>query len=162
MLYALGIREVGEVTAHSLAAHFGTMEALQDASVETLTEVSDVGPIVAAHVAAFFQQEHNRQVIQALSDAGVKWQALETQVGKQPLAGEIWVLTGALSMPRIQVKNLLESLGAKVTGSVSAKTTTLLAGEAAGSKLKKAEKLGIKIISESDFVEYVGSHGLSV
>ncbi len=162
LLYALGIREVGEVTAHSLAAHFGTMEALQDASVETLTEVSDVGPIVAAHVAAFFQQEHNRQVIQALSDAGVKWQALETQVGEQPLAGEIWVLTGALSMPRIQVKNLLESLGAKVTGSVSAKTTTLLAGEAAGSKLKKAEKLGIKIISESDFVDYVGSHGLSV
>jgi DNA ligase (NAD+) len=162
LLYALGIREVGEVTAHSLAAHFGTMEALQDASVETLTEVSDVGPIVAAHVAAFFQQEHNRQVIQALSDAGVKWQALETQVGEQPLAGETWVLTGALSMPRIQVKNLLESLGAKVTGSVSAKTTTLLAGEAAGSKLKKAEKLGIKIISESDFVDYVGSHGLSV
>jgi DNA ligase (NAD+) len=134
LLYALGIREVGEVTAHSLAAHFGTMEALQEASEETLTEVSDVGPIVASHVAAFFQQEDNRKVIQALSEAGVDWQPLEDKTGAQPLAGETWVLTGALSMPRIQAKNLLESLGAKVTSSVSAKTSTLLAGEAAGSE----------------------------
>jgi DNA ligase (NAD+) len=162
LLYALGIREVGEVTAYSLASHFGSMEALQEASEETLTEVSDVGPIVASHVAAFFQQENNRQVIQALNDAGVHWQALEDKSGEQPLAGEIWVLTGALSMPRIQAKNLLESLGAKVTGSVSAKTSTLLAGEAAGSKLTKAQKLGIKVISESDFVEYLESLPQSV
>ena len=162
LLYALGIREVGEVTAHSLAAHFGTMEALQQAGEETLTEVSDVGPIVASHVAAFFQQENNRQVIRALSAAGVDWQALEEQGGEQPLAGETWVLTGALSMPRIQAKSLLESLGAKVTGSVSAKTTTLLAGEAAGSKLTKAQKLGVNIISESDFVEYLESQGVQV
>lgn len=162
LLYALGIREVGEVTAHSLAAHFKTMEALSEASEESLTEVSDVGPIVASHVAAFFQQENNRQVIQALSDAGVEWQVLEDQSGNQPLAGETWVLTGALSMPRIQAKNLLESLGAKVTGSVSAKTTTLLAGEAAGSKLTRAQKLGVKVISETDFVEYLETQGINV
>jgi len=162
LLYALGIREVGEVTAHSLAVHFGTMEALREASEATLVEVNDVGPIVASHVAAFFQQENNRQVIQALSDAGVVWQPLEDQAGEQPLAGETWVLTGALSMPRIQAKNLLESLGAKVTGSVSAKTSTLLAGEAAGSKLTKAQKLGVKVISESDFVEYLGVQGIEL
>jgi DNA ligase (NAD+) len=162
LLYALGIREVGEVTAHSLAAHFGTMEALREADEEALTEVSDVGPIVASHVAAFFQQENNIQVIQALSDAGVDWQPLEDVSGEQPLAGEIWVLTGALSMPRIQAKNLLESLGAKVSGSVSAKTSTLLAGEAAGSNLSKAQKLSVKVISESDFVEYLESQGVDI
>jgi DNA ligase (NAD+) len=162
LLYALGIREVGEVTAHSLAAHFGSMEALQEATEETLTEVSDVGPIVAGHVAAFFQQEKNRRVIQALKDAGVDWQPLEEKSGVQPLAGQTWVLTGALSMPRIQAKNLLESLGAKVSGSVSAKTSTLLAGEAAGSKLATARKLGIKIISESDFVEYLATQGIEI
>jgi len=157
LLYALGIREVGEVTARSLAIHFGTMNALQAASEEDLVKVDDVGPIVASHVAAFFKQDKNLAVIQALADAGLQWQALEDQSGAQPLAGETWVLTGALSMPRIQAKNLLESLGAKVTGSVSAKTSTLLAGEAAGSKLIKAQKLGVKVISESDFVEYLGT-----
>jgi DNA ligase (NAD+) len=162
LLYALGIREVGEVTATSLASHFGSMEALQEADEEALTEVSDVGPIVASHVAAFFQQENNRRVIQALNDAGVEWQPLEDKRGEQPLAGETWVLTGALSMPRIQAKNLLESLGAKVTGSVSAKTSTLLAGEAAGSKLARAQKLGVKVISESEFVEYLDSQGISI
>jgi DNA ligase (NAD+) len=162
LLYALGIREVGEVTAHSLAVHFGTMEALREASEETLVEVNDVGPIVASHVAAFFQQENNRQVIRALNDAGVSWQPLEDQAGEQPLAGETWVLTGALSMPRIQAKNLLESLGAKVTGSISAKTNTLLAGEAAGAKLTKAQKLGVKVISETDFVEYLATQGIEL
>ena len=157
LLYALGIREVGEVTARSLAMHFGTMKALQEASEEDLVKVGDVGPIVASHIAAFFKQDNNLAVIQALADAGLQWQALEDLSGAQPLVGETWVLTGALSMPRIQAKNLLESLGAKVTGSVSAKTSTLLAGEAAGSKLTKAQKLGVKVISESDFVEYLGS-----
>jgi len=162
LLYALGIREVGEVTARSLATHFGTLDALQDASEETLTEVNDVGPIVAKHVAAFFEQDNNRQVIEALLAAGVEWQPLEDKSGQQPLAGEIWVLTGALSMPRIQAKNLLESLGAKVTGSVSAKTTALLAGEAAGSKLVKAQKLGVKVLSESDFVDFMETQGIKV
>jgi DNA ligase (NAD+) len=162
LLYALGIREVGEVTAHSLAAHFGTMQALQEADEETLVEVSDVGPIVASHVAAFFQQENNLAVIRALEDAGVQWQSLEDKSGEQPLSGETWVLTGALSMPRIQAKNLLESLGAKVTGSVSAKTSKLLAGEAAGSKLTKAQKLGVEVVSESDFVEYLRTQGIEI
>lgn len=162
LLYALGIREVGEVTAHSLADHFGSMQTLWEATEESLVEVSDVGPVVAGHVAAFFQQEKNRQVIKALEDAGVQWQPLEEKTGAQPLAGETWVLTGALSMPRIQAKNLLESLGAKVSGSVSAKTSTLLAGEAAGSKLTKARKLGVKVISESDFVKYLETHGIDV
>ena len=155
LLYALGIREVGEVTAHSLAAHFGSMEALQDADEETLTEVSDVGPIVASHVAAFFAQEKNREVIRALQEAGVDWQVLEAQTGAQPLSGQTWVLTGSLSSPRIQFKNQLESLGAKVSGSVSGKTSVVLAGEAAGSKLIKARKLGVKVMSESDFAEYI-------
>ena len=155
LLYALGIREVGEVTAQSLARHFGTMEALQEAGEETLTEVSDVGPIVASHVHSFFEQDNNRRVIQALTDAGVDWQALEETVGEQPLAGQTWVLTGSLSMPRIQFKNQLESLGAKVSGSVSGKTSVVLAGEAAGSKLTKAQKLGVKVMTETDFEEFM-------
>ena len=138
------------------------MQALAASSEEDLVEVSDVGPVVAGHVAAFFQQEKNRMVIQALEDAGVDWQPLEDKGGEQPLAGETWVLTGALSMPRIQAKSLLESLGARVTGSVSAKTSTLLAGEAAGSKLAKAQKLGVKIVSESDFVEYLATQGIEL
>ena len=138
------------------------MQALESSCEEDLTEVSDVGPVVAAHVAAFFQQEKNRRVIQALRDAGVNWQPLEEKSGEQPLTGEIWVLTGALSMPRIQAKNLLESLGAKVSGSVSGKTSTVLAGEAAGSKLARAKKLGVKVISESDFVDYLASQGIEV
>ena len=85
---------------------------------------------------------------------------MEDKSGQQPLAGEIWVLTSALSMPRIQAKNLLETLGAKVTGSVSAKTTALLAGEAAGSKLVKAQKLGVKVLSESDFVDFMETQGI--
>jgi len=162
LLYALGIREVGEVTARSLALHFGDMQSLLEASEESLTEVSDVGPIVASHVAAFFQQDNNLQVIRALADGGVTWQPLEQTSGEQPLAGETWVLTGALSMPRIQAKNLLGSLGAKVTGSVSAKTSVLLAGEAAGSKLAKAKKLGVKVISEMDFIEYLETQGINL
>jgi DNA ligase (NAD+) len=159
-LYALGIREVGEVTARSLALHFGSLDILLEASAETLEEVADVGPVVASHVTAFFEQENNLEVIRALQQAGVQWQALEDTKGDQPLAGETWVLTGALSMPRIQAKNLLESLGAKVTGSVSAKTTRLLAGEAAGSKLTRAQKLGVTIVTESEFVEYLESQGI--
>jgi len=94
-------------------------------------------------------------VIQALKDAGVDWQALEATTGEQPLAGQTWVLTGSLSMPRIQFKNQLEGLGAKVSGSVSGKTSVVLAGEAAGSKLVKAQKLGVKVMTESDFEEFL-------
>jgi len=151
LLYALGIREVGEVTARSLAIHFTKLEKLINASEEDLVEVPDVGPIVASHVHAFFREQHNIQVIAELAAAGLRWKAVETSAGEQPLAGQIWVLTGTLGMPRARAKNLLESLGARVTGSVSAKTSVVLAGEAAGSKLRKAEKLGVEVIDEEAF-----------
>jgi DNA ligase (NAD+) len=160
LLFALGIREVGEVTARSLALHFSDLNAIADAGEEELTEVSDVGPVVASHVHAFFREAHNREVIDALEEAGLEWRALEVSEGDQPLAGQTWVLTGALSMPRARAKNMLESLGAKVSGSVSGKTSVVLAGEAAGSKLRKAEKLGIEVIDEQAFVELMSSHGL--
>jgi len=160
LLFALGIREVGEVTAASLARHFGSLEALSEASEEALLEVPDVGPVVASHVHAFFREKHNRDVIQALDDAGVKPKAVKRSSGELPLAGEIWVLTGSLSMPRARVKSLLESLGARVTGSVSAKTTVVLAGEDPGSKLRKAESLGVRIIDEAALRDLLRSHGL--
>jgi DNA ligase (NAD+) len=138
------------------------MEALEAADEESLLEVADVGPIVAGHVVAFFREKHNRDVIQALREAGVRWTAPEMPDGPQPLAGQTWVLTGALAVPRIRAKNLLESLGAKVSGSVSSKTSVLLAGEAAGSKLVKAEKLGVEVISEAGFIELLAEHGLSI
>ena len=158
-LYALGIREVGEVTAASLARHFGTLGGVAKASVDELVEVPDVGPVVAAHVHAFFREPHNLQILRDLETAGLRWKAVEINEGEQPLAGQTWVLTGALGMPRARAKTLLESLGARVTGSVSAKTTFLLAGEAAGSKLTKAEKLGVEVVNEESFVKLMESHG---
>lgn len=161
-LYALGIREVGESTAKSLASHFGTLEAIADANEEQLTEVSDVGPIVAGHIRSFFDQPHNQETLQALRDAGVRWQE-ETVVreAERPLAGETWVLTGTLSsMTRDQAREKLESLGAKVAGSVSGKTACVVAGEAAGSKLTKAEKLGVPVMDESALSEFLKNHGL--
>jgi len=160
LLYALGIREVGEVTARSLALHFTSLEKIIGASEEDLIEVPDVGPIVASHVHAFFREQHNIAVIGELEAAGLRWKAVETSAGEQPLVGQIWVLTGALGMPRARAKNLLESLGARVTGSVSAKTSVVLAGEAAGSKLRKAEKLGVEVIGEEAFSALMKSHGV--
>jgi DNA ligase (NAD+) len=160
LLYALGIREVGEVTARSLAAYFGSMEKIASASEEDLTEVPDVGPIVAGHVHAFFQEAHNHEVIAALEQAGLRWKPVEVNEGEQPLAGQAWVLTGTLGMPRARAKNQLESLGAKVSGSVSSKTSVVLAGEAAGSKLKKAESLGIEVIDEARFRQIMTEYGI--
>ena len=162
LLYALGIREVGEVTARSLARHFRSMTALREAGIEELTEVPDVGPVVASHVRAFFDEAHNLEVIQSLADAGVTWQAPEADEGPKPLAGQTWVLTGALSFPRIQARQILESLGARVSGSVSGKTDVVLAGASAGSKLAKAEKLGVEIMDESAFRGLVAGHGLTL
>jgi len=162
LLYALGIREVGEVTAAALARHFGTLDKLIAASEEELVEVPDVGPIVASHVFAFFHEPHNIEIISNLEKTGVRWQVVESNTGDQPLAGQIWVLTGALSVPRARAKNLLESLGARVTGSVSAKTSVVLAGEAAGSKLAKAEKLGVDVVDEKAFIALMASHDVSV
>jgi len=162
LLYALGIREVGEVTAHSLAMHFGTMDKIAAASEEELIEVPDVGPIVAGHVHAFFQEAHNNEIIAALEQAGLRWKAVEVNESEQPLLGQTWVLTGALGMPRAKAKNLLESLGAKVAGSVSARTSVVLAGEAAGSKLRKAESLGIEVVDEEQFHQIMAKHGIKL
>jgi len=136
------------------------MEALSKASEEELEEVPDVGPVVASHVHAFFAEPHNLEVIEALREAGVRWQAPEAAAGPEPLKGQTWVLTGTLGMPRVQAKNLLETLGAKVAGSVSKNTSVVLAGEAAGSKRAKAESLGVKVIDEEAFRALLAEHGL--
>ena len=161
LLYALGIREVGEVTARALALHFQSLDKIMEAGEEELLEVPDVGPIVASHVHSFFREPHNTGVIEELQEAGLHWKAVENAAGEQPLAGQTWVLTGTLGMPRARAKSLLESLGARVSGSVSAKTSVVLAGEAAGSKLRKAESLGVEVIDEEAFVSLLESYGSS-
>ncbi|SEM03843.1 NAD-dependent DNA ligase LigA [Halomonas caseinilytica] len=153
-IFALGIREVGEATAANLARHFGTLEALMEAGRDALEKVEDVGPIVAAHVHTFFQQPHNRETIQSLIDVGLRWEETEVEAGPTPLEGQTWVLTGTMeSMTRDEGKARLQALGAKVAGSVSKKTACLVAGEAAGSKLTRAEQLGVEVIDESTFLE---------
>jgi len=156
-LYALGIREVGEVTAASLSAHFGRLDVLQQASAEDLEKVPDVGPIVAQHIVAFFGLEHNQEVIAALQALGVHWPDVKiASQDDQALSGKVFVLTGTLStMGRIEAKEALQLLGAKVTGSVSKKTDYVVAGEDAGSKLKKALSLGITVFSEEDLVKLI-------
>ncbi|MBS8239254.1 NAD-dependent DNA ligase LigA [Marinobacter lipolyticus] len=158
-IYALGIREVGEATAKALASHFGTLEAIAEADEEALQQVPDVGPIVAGHICSFFDQPHNQETIDALRTAGVQWQTETITAEPKPLLGETWVLTGALSgMTRDEAKERLEQLGAKVAGSVSKKTACVVAGEAAGSKLTKAESLGVKVLTEEAFVAFLESH----
>jgi DNA ligase (NAD+) len=152
-IYALGIREVGESTAKSLANYFLDLAALMQSNEATLQEVDDVGPIVAARIYQFFQQAHNQKSIQQLVAQGIQWKKLSPQANqfKQtlPLANAIYVLTGKLSqLTRSQAKTQLEALGAKVSGSISKKTTALIAGEQAGSKLAKAKKLHIAILDE--------------
>lgn len=153
-IYALGIREVGEATAANLANHFGTLGAVKEAERDALEAVNDVGPIVAAHVHTFFCQPHNQETITALIDAGITWQEAAVTQGPTPLEGQTWVLTGSLeSMTRDEGKARLQALGAKVAGSVSKKTTCLVAGEAAGSKLTKAEQMGVDVLDEAGFIE---------
>ncbi|WNL39711.1 NAD-dependent DNA ligase LigA [Halomonas sp. PAMB 3232] len=153
-VYALGIREVGEATAVNLASHFGTLEALMAADQAALEAVNDVGPIVAAHVHLFFQQPHNRETIEALIASGLTWEEAEVTRGPTPLEGQTWVLTGSLeTMTRDEGKARLQALGAKVAGSVSKKTTCVVAGEAAGSKLAKAEELGVEVLDEAAFTQ---------
>jgi DNA ligase (NAD+) len=153
-LYALGIREVGEATAASLALHFCALQDIKDASLDALQEVSDVGVIVAQHIYNFFREEHNLQVIEALLDAGVNWPKVEKRALESlPLSGQIYVLTGTLTdMDRAQAKAKLQNLGAKVAGSVSAKTSCVVAGEKAGSKLLKAQEIGVKVITEAQML----------
>lgn len=159
-VYALGIREVGEATAKSLASYFGTLEAIGEADEETLQQVPDVGPIVAGHIRSFFDQPHNQETIASLQNAGVQWQTEEITAEPKPLLGETWVLTGTLTeMTRDEAKGRLEKLGAKVAGSVSKKTSCVVAGEAAGSKLTKAESLGVKVLDEDGFRTLLESLG---
>ncbi|HVU82476.1 MAG TPA: NAD-dependent DNA ligase LigA [Rhodanobacteraceae bacterium] len=160
-LYALGIPEVGEATAKTLARHFGSLEVLMHAGEADLTEVSDVGPIMAGHIAAFFAEPRNRSVIAALQKAGVHWKESAPQrKAEGPLAGQTVVLTGGLSsLTRDEARDKLEALGAKVAGSVSKKTSFVVAGEAAGSKLEKAEALGVEIWDEAKLLALLKSHG---
>ena len=151
-LFALGIREVGENTARTLAHHFGSLENIAQASEEALQEAEDVGPVVAHHVHAFFRQPHNREVIDKLiHQAGVHWPEVEGTTGNgKPLSGLTFVLTGSLrDMPRSEAKKRLQALGARVAGSVSRKTDYVVAGAEAGSKLARAQELGIRILDEA-------------
>jgi DNA ligase (NAD+) len=150
-LYALGIRQVGEATAKDLAAHFGSLDRVMDASVEQLLEVRDVGPVVAESIRSFFDQPHNREVVQGLRDAGVRWDEHDgaQQPAALPLAGQTFVLTGTLpTLTRDEAKALIEAAGGKVAGSVSKKTNYVVAGEEAGSKLDKATELGVTVLDE--------------
>jgi DNA ligase (NAD+) len=160
-LYALGIPDVGEATAKTLARHFGSLDALMHASEAELTEVSDVGPIMAGHIAAFFAESRNRNAIAALKKAGVHWKESAPQRRAEgPLAGQAIVLTGSLaSLTRDEAKDKLEALGAKVAGSVSKKTSFVVAGEAAGSKLEKARALGVEIWDEAKLLDFLKAHG---
>ena len=159
-LYSLGIPEVGEATAKTLARHFGSLDALVHASEAELTQVSDVGPIMAGHIAAFFAESRNRDAIAALRKAGLHWKESAPQrKAEGPLAGQVVVLTGSLSsLTRDEAKDKLEALGAKVAGSVSKKTSFVVAGEAAGSKLEKAETLGVEVWDEAKLLGFLKSH----
>lgn len=158
-LYSLGIREVGESTARNLALHYLTLDALLNATAEALQEVQDVGEIVANHLYEFLREPLNIQVINKLIDAGVHWPKIEPpSQDAQPLLGKTVVLTGTLTqMGRAEAKSKLQELGAKVSGSISAKTDLLVAGEKAGSKLAKAASLNVETWDENEFVSYLAS-----
>ena len=157
-IYALGIREVGEATAQSLANHFGGLDALRAATPEVLEVVPDVGPIVAEKIAAYFSNPDNAQAVDELVEAGVAWPAIEAVADSLPLAGQTWVLTGTLEqMSRNEAKQKLVGLGAKVAGSVSGKTAQVVAGPGAGSKLAKAEQLEVPVMDESQFMDFLGA-----
>ncbi|MEE8729555.1 MAG: NAD-dependent DNA ligase LigA [Rahnella inusitata] len=161
-LYALGIREVGEATAANLAAHYGSVEALKAADIDSLKAVPDVGDVVAKHVVNFLSEEHNQQVIDELlsPEINIHWPAVQVIVPEEidsPFSGKTVVLTGSLSvLSRDEAKDRLTALGAKVSGSVSKKTDLVIAGEAAGSKLAKAQELGIAVIDEAEMIRLLG------
>ncbi|WP_394201889.1 NAD-dependent DNA ligase LigA [Marinagarivorans algicola] len=154
-LYALGIREVGQTTASNIAFHMGSLEAVAAATEEQLQEIPDVGPVVAQHIHVFFQQPGNVALIEQLQQIGIHWPAPQV-LGEQPLAGKTIVLTGTLEqMGRSEAKERLTLLGAKVAGSVSAKTHLVVAGTKAGSKLTKAQDLGVEVLDEEGFIQWL-------
>ncbi|MGI9251873.1 MAG: NAD-dependent DNA ligase LigA [Pseudohongiellaceae bacterium] len=158
-LYALGIREVGEATALALANHYGKMQAIEQTDVEALEQVADIGPIVAQHINTFFANKDNRELIKALQKQGVQWPDIPVSAAAtKPLQGQTWVLTGTLEqMTRNEAKSQLLALGAKVAGSVSKNTHCVVAGPSAGSKLDKAEELGVKVIDEAAFLKFLAN-----
>ncbi len=161
-IYALGIREVGETTAKQLAQHFCELDNIRNATEEELLEVPDVGPIVAHHIVTFFRQPHNLETLDALLAEGIEWPAIEARPPAEelPLAGQTLVLTGTLNqLKRNDAKAALEELGAKVSGSVSKKTHLVIAGESAGSKLTKAQELGIEVTDEEGLLALLREHG---
>jgi DNA ligase (NAD+) len=156
-VFGLGIRHVGEATAKELVRHFGKLDAIMDATVDQLLQVPDVGPIVANSIRTFFDQAHNREVVEQLRACGLTWTEGEASAGASlPLTGQTYVLTGTLpSLSRDQAKDMLEALGAKVAGSVSKKTHGVVAGAEAGSKLDKARELGIPVLDEAALLAMV-------
>lgn len=162
-IYALGIREVGEATALNLAQHFRRLDALRAASLEQLLAVADVGSVVAGQILHFLAEPHNQAVIDGLIAVGVQWPDIaEKAQTAQPLAGQTLVLTGTLiAMGRDEAKEKLQQLGAKVAGSVSAKTSAVIAGDNAGSKLAKAEELGVAVWTEQQMLDLFAEHGLA-
>lgn len=152
-LAALGIPEVGEGGSKNVAKYFKSLPAIQAASVEDLLQVPDVGPVTANSIVDFFHDARNQAIVADIINAGVNWEDEQHEPAQaQPLAGQTWVLTGTMTMPRHEAKALLESLGAKVAGSVSKKTNCVVAGAEAGSKLAKAEELGVKVMNEAEFL----------
>jgi DNA ligase (NAD+) len=159
-LFGLGIRHVGEATAKELSRHFGTMDAIMDATLDQLLQVSDIGPTVAQSIRTFFDQAHNREVVEQLKACGVHWkEGVASEGASLPLTGQTFVLTGTLqSMGRDDAQTKLEMLGAKVASSVSKKTHAVVAGTEAGSKLEKAQSLGVLILDEAAFMELLETH----
>ena len=158
-IYALGIRGVGETTARMLANTFQTFDALKAADIDALKKTPDVGDITAEWIVDFFQAEHNLEVLERLLAAGIHWDA-PTAPTRQPLNGESWVVTGTLeSMGRDEATQRLQALGARVSGSVSSKTKCVVAGEKAGSKLDKAQKLDIRVMNEQEFLDFLAQYG---
>lgn len=162
-LYALGIREVGESTAQALAQYFGNLDSLMEASEERLQQVPEVGPVVAAHIHSFFRQPHNREIIGMLRQAGVHWTDLPSEpFQERPLEGKSFVVTGTLEgFSRDEVKKRLQALGAKVTGSVSKKTDYVVVGANPGSKLDKAQSLGVELLDEAQLRYLLGENSPS-
>lgn len=156
-IFALGIRDVGERTALLLANHFGDLDKIMAANEDQLMQIMDIGPVVAKHIVEYFVESHNQQQIKRLITAGIHWPKIEVDQTKKPLAGKTFVLTGTLSeVSRDKATELLQELGAKVSGSVSKATTYVVAGEAPGTKLAKAEELGVTVLNEKELLNLLG------
>jgi len=155
-LYALGIREVGEATARSLAKHFHSVDEIVACGEANLLAIDDIGPIVASHIRVFFHQAHNIELIHKLLSFGVFWKGKISEQGNQPLIGKTFVVTGTLhKMSRDEAKSKLQAFGAKVSGSVSKKTDFVVVGDNPGSKYDKAMRLNIPVLDEENFLTFI-------